>query len=79
MPMRKKANPMTLGLEGGRIYSIVSFICIKSESGTKGIPHSLAVVYNPYIKEDPRKSGEMWGKPFLQNTRKNKRFIDLII
>lgn len=36
-------------------------------------------MYNPWIEEDPRKSGEMWSKMFLSNTKKNKRFIDLIV
>ena len=43
------------------------------------MPHCLAVVHNPYIDEDPRNNGEMWGKQFLKNTKRNSRFIDLII
>ena len=61
------------------MYAIIGLIQIKNESGTKGIPHCLAIVHNPYITEDPRKSGEMWGKQFLLNTKRNKRFIDLIV
>jgi hypothetical protein len=73
------SSEITAGLEAGRVYSIVGLICIKSESGSKGVPHCLAVVHNPYIDEDPRNNGEMWGKSFLKNTFKNSRFIDLII
>jgi hypothetical protein len=41
--------------------------------------NNIAVVYNPYISEDPRKSGELWSKVYINNTKKNKKIIDAII
>lgn len=64
MPISKKKvqNPLILGLEGGRVYSIIAFINLKID---EKIQHNLVVIYNPYIKEDPRKNGEIWSKSYL--------------
>jgi hypothetical protein len=80
MPLHKNQSALLKGLEPLRVYSIVGFICIKSESGKTGIPHQLAIVNNPYLEAgDERTGGEMWSKAFLKNTNKNQRFIDLIV
>lgn len=66
--MTQKLPPV--GFEQGRVYAIVGLIKATD---------LLTVVYNPYIDEDPRKNGEMWSKSFLQNVKKNKKHIDLIV
>jgi hypothetical protein len=42
------------------------------------LSYNICVVYNPFLIEDPRKSGEIWGKVFLNNTKKNKKYLDAI-
>ncbi|CDW89712.1 cysteine protease family c02 [Stylonychia lemnae] len=77
-PISKKkqhVNPLTLGLEPGRVYSIIAFICLKVD---EKIQHNLIVIYNPYISEDLRKNGEIWSKAYLLNAKKNKKIIEMI-
>lgn len=76
MPHKKKANPLSAGLEGGRVYAMIGMIQLKPDPKTT---HNLVVIYNPYLNEDPRKAGEMWGKVYLANVKKNKKLIDLIV
>lgn len=72
---QKTANPLLSGLETGRIYALIGLVQIKVDGK---VAHNLAVVHNPYIIQDPRKGGEMWGKAYLNNTKKNKKYIDII-
>lgn len=75
MPSSKKKNLLLNGLESGRIYAIIAMLQLKMDAKTT---HNIGVMYNPYIQEDPRKNGEIWSKGFLTNTKKNKKYIDLI-
>ena len=58
------------------MYSIIALILLKAE--VEKTEHHLVVVYNPYIKEDPRKNGEMWSKSYLNNKKKNKKILELL-
>jgi hypothetical protein len=71
MPKVQADSPLIKGLETDRVYVIVGTIQIKNDSAEKALPHCLAIVYNPYISEDPRKNGELWSKSFLSDKKKN--------
>lgn len=71
-------KPFIAGLQANRVYAMIGMIQIKVLEKIEKV-HNLVVIHNPYIKEDPRKAGEMWGKVYLNNVKKNKKIIDLII
>ena len=71
-------KPLIAGLQPDRVYAMIGMIQVKVVDKIERV-HNLIVVNNPYIKDDPRSSGEMWGKVYLNNVKKNKKVIDLII